>query len=261
MAATREKKRLRTDNDVASDAPAVVQDRHQAAGPVVVSELDVIRRLLLEEMQSDNDDTVDSAFSELSERTSLVDAAGECGECTLENNIKHFYRLGGHGIVMYTMTGKWRKNEMLQIRHCRCINEVVVGGHAKWKATFLAMGAMEAIVTAMRTFSDSCNMQCEGCRTLEILLAEAPGTEHAERFVNELDGLSLIMQCAKDDLSLLDIAFLTLGHLAKCENLKKPIIQAGAVVVAGKALTEYPDDKDVQESATRLLHLLFRAFP
>jgi len=218
-----------------------------------VAHLSIIPKLLFEGMVNEKAATVESAVEYLADMFRL----------SSDKRIES-YQAGGHTVLVVTMT-KWVANESIQTSSCRCIqNMTCTNAHAK--ESFAIVGGLEAVVTAMRSFPTSQRVQRSGCGAVMNLLSghEDEGshilTNMATRFVNDYDGIALVVKAMQEFPEEVKIQLWGNGlfqNLATHPEFRLPLMKSGAITATGGSLELYSDHELIRQYASKFLKVMF----
>ena len=223
----------------------------QTSTDLVVVNLDIIPKLLFEGMVADDAKTVETAVENLADLFRLsADKRMEAHEA------------GGHAVLVVTMQ-KWIRNESIQTSSCRCIQNMSCT-NTEAKESFACIGGLECIINAMRAYPSSQRVQRSGCGALMNLLSGSDDDSEmldamSQKFVNEYDGIALIVAAMKNYPDEIKIQLWGNGlfqNLAQVKEFRRELMRGGAVTAAGASMEKYPDEGPVLTYAAKFLKLL-----
>jgi len=165
-----------------------------------------------------------------------------------------FYQVGGHLAVVTTML-KHPERKLLQQ------SGIVVLLHASYRNDVIrrAIGKVEgiqAILKAMKNFSEERDVQYQGFQALVNLMSEKP---NAEILVNKLQGTPFILikmgQHGEDD-DILRWACELMKRLCRFNRLRPVIFEANAVETLANVLNTHKENEKIQKAAREAMKLL-----
>jgi hypothetical protein len=222
----------------------------------------VIPHLLTVDLWSSDPTTVITAFEELGHlcHPDGVDA---------EKNRKLVHNTGGH-LAYAVIMKKWNYHGDIQFRGICAFG--VASMDEEFCTAAVQVGALEAIVVAMKNFPDDEFIQLSGCGALVVLAARKE--RNAEHLVLELKAHKAVIAAIKaypHNYNLQGIACELLLSLAEHNHLKPAIVKAGGLRTLGfvvesntKIHKNNHGDNDDDESALQTIarramqHLLDR---
>jgi hypothetical protein len=219
----------------------------------VSTNLSSLPHLLIEEILNENPNIVSDAIDRLARR------------CRKSEEIRdEAYRAGGHAIIVMAMR-RWRDNELIQAGGCRCMTNMSCQ-YPDAKRSFAMIGGVESALMSMKTFPDSLQVQGFGCGALMNILCGHSEDKFdvslkiSERFVNQLDGISTVVEAMKrfpEDTKI------QLGGCGLFQNLAQnkafiySMMQGGAVAAVGASLTSHPSDPSIKKAAGAFMKKVF----
>ena len=246
------------------------QEQQQAPSTLVAPTLDAIPKLLLEGVLHSNAKVVEDAIDKLARHCrKSADARREA------------YRAGGHAVIVMAMR-TWRTSETIQAGGCRCITNMTCQ-FLQAKKSFATIGGIESVLVAMKSFPKSQPVQCYGCGALMNMLVckqsssrsssrspdpspddsspEDTTATMAERFVHDLEGISLVVAAMKEFPT---DAKIQLGGCGLFQNLAsqnpdflKIMMKHGALGAVGASLESHPHDANIKSAAGSFMKKIF----
>jgi len=242
-------------NNVTATRSSPHRNSAAAAADVAVPEYGEIPALLLVEMQKDNCVDVCKAVEALSDLISV----DEDNEARYKKNRADATRFGAIAIILVLMTKRWPKNEKLQISCSFFLAEFSFENTNDFTNTLVELGGIEAIVNALRAFpSPSCWMvQCNCCSALANL-SQNWETSAAERFVNDLEGIALVVNvmrstCRDEANAFANACELFSNLAAKKAEFRTKLTAAGALGIMATALEKHSDNPEVKKYAHQMM--------
>jgi hypothetical protein len=184
----------------------------------------VIPHLLTVDLWSTDPTTVITAFEELGF------LCHPDGVDTVQNR-RLVHATGGH-LAYAVIMKKWNYHGDIQFRGICAFG--VASMEDKFCEAAVQVGALEAIVVAMKNFPDDEYIQLSGCGALVVLSAKKE--RHAQHLVVDLHAHKVVIAAIKaypSNNSLQGIACELLLSLAEHSHLKGPIVKAGGLRTLG----------------------------
>jgi len=222
------RRRVNDDNDknnheeadeVPSAPPAVVSISAATTEHPVTLTVPILEAIpnFLVEIQSDNEEEASSALEALRQlmRSENLDATA---------NRKEALSCGAHAILVPTMR-KWQHNRDFQTFGSHCV-QAVAQTNRQSAIVITKMGGVEAILDALKIFSGEIELQKRATAALVNVFVAMPNSEviqnAADRFVNEMDGVSTVTKAMKDFPDIVayqNYTAMLFGNLATSQEL------------------------------------------
>lgn len=232
-----------------SAEPSEVKSAAEADGDN--SELSPIQKILLIDLMSNDQAVVEQGL------TKLADLCYELAN-NKEANRDTVLKAGGHLGIVAAMR-KWRHVRRIQSEGCRSLQNAAMS--QSFREATSEVRALEAVLWAIKNYPNDSSVQGLGCGALAGLCCLKQNATH---FVNVLKGTPLIiaaMQTFQDNAAVQKWACWALSSLAAREELRKPLIEAGARRALANAIDTHQDEskdfvKDLQKKGREALRYL-----
>lgn len=243
-----------------SAASTIIDSAEEAEEPTTAApvlfdpDLDEIPKLLLVDLQDEDGAKAGVALKKLCE---LV--AGP--EDAKKKKIEETRKMGGHALVIAAMK-RHQHNRLVQRSGCRFFQWAV--SIAKIPSTLVQLGVFEALANAMTLYPSHENLHFYSCNAIQLLLGSKKSLgKWGPKFVFDLGAIPLILETMQRFLSSPKVVdqccmcfqrFLLFGA-----DAKKALRSGGVATLVASAVEKYPQDKELQKSASDFMVQFFSA--
>jgi hypothetical protein len=221
----------------------------KATPPRDHSNLELVPKLLTQDLLSDDRRIVKNALSQLADLCILHDAT------TAEKNRHDLYTFGGHLLIVQVLK-KWWKNTKIQRQGCRAIQNAGSAGleSVAFCDACVQVGAVETVLAAMTNFEGVEDVQrCAIGAILNLVLRSESNTK---RLVITLDGIGPIVSAMKRYPRCRDLqewAAWSLDNASGWADFVPILVKNGCVRVLAAAFEDYEQDVRIQQFTRRTL--------
>ena len=236
---------------------AAVVPGGDAAGGEVPAGVDLLQPELTEiakvvfHMQKNDVEEVVAAMKKLDE------ALGEGNEDS-EENAKEAIKMGAHVVALGTMR-KWQMHEDIQTNGCGILIELMYNCDDA-EGAVVQLGGLEAAINAMRVFPDSEHVNRRASRALRNMYDESVRTSARRRFVDDLNGLPLLLRVMKkfpNQSGIQEDCCVVFYQLAQEKELRKPLVETGVVSAVATTMERHLEEKEVKEWADEFMKAMY----
>ena len=221
----------------------------KATPPRDHSNLELVPKLLTQDLLSDDRRVVKNALSQLADLCILHDVA------QAEKNRHDLFVFGGHLLIVQVLK-KWWKNTKIQRQGCRAIQNAGSAGleSVSFCDACVQVGAIETVLAAMNNFEGVEDVQrCAIGAILNLILRSESNTK---RLVVTLDGVGPIVAAMKRYPRCRDLqewAAWALDNASGWNDYVTVLVKNGCVRVLAAAFEDYEQDARIQQFTRRTL--------
>lgn len=224
----------------------------KATPPKDASNLDLVPKLLTQDLLSDDRRVVKSALSQLADLCIVQDAA------QAEKNRRDLQAFGGHLLIVQVLK-KWYKQTRIQRQGCRALQNAGSAGLESigFCDACVQVGALETILNAMDNFDGFEDVQrCAIGAILNLILRSQRNTS---RLVVTLDGVGPIVKAMRRFPRCRDLqewASWAIDNASGWTEFVPILVKSGCVGVLAAALEDHEHDVRIQQFTRRALSRL-----
>lgn len=221
----------------------------KATPPPDFSNLDVIPKLLTQDLLSDDRRTVKIALTQLADLCILPSPT------QASTNRRNVFAYGGHLLIVQVLK-KWYQSAGIQRQGCRALQNAGSAGieSADFCDACVKVGAVETVLSAMANFEAVQDVQ--RCAIGALLNLSLRSEANTRRLVIALDGIRLIVSAMKKfplSRDLNEWGAWTMDNASMWKDFQSVLIKNGCVMVLAAAMEEYDKDLRIQQFTRRTL--------
>lgn len=167
---------------------------------------------------------------------------------------QEFLRLGGPLTIVNVMT-KHQDDHIVQQRGIKVLAGATFGNDEA-KAVIADADGIQAILKAMSRHPETNEIQKFGLGALRNLSRLAKNAETMVRSLNALPAIINVMNNFWDNIDSVVEAIELLFSISKCENLRKPMVDANVASALVRAIEGHKNNDRIQKSARKAMHKL-----
>ncbi|CAB9507581.1 expressed unknown protein [Seminavis robusta] len=232
----------------------------------IAPKLDKIPHLFIVDLQKGSTDDVVAALKQISHLVNAKDSDNPSDPAV--KNWKEMQQLGPMTLVVLCMQ-KWPKAQSIQVWSCIALANMLDVSYScgGGRAAMANSGGVEAVLSALKTFLDSAQLQSEALRALQNFFTckQSDGeskvvlANFAGRFI-ELEGISLVVQTTKRFHDNVDLLFASCGLLYNLSLLEKhhdELVKHGAVEAVASIQKRHFGNEELKKEAEEFLAKMF----
>ena len=229
----------------------------------VGASLDVLPKLLLTDIWSHDCDVVLKSLETIGEMCRTRDDEDPTQERIVSTNRKIVRQAGGHLAIVLTMR-RWIRSSTIQAEGCFALG--AAGMDSNFTSAAVEVGAIGAVLSAMKTFPDDEAVQLYGCGALLVISLENQATaRHLVVDLKALDTIIAALHRFPTSVDIEDLACQIFLSLSEWPDLKKALVKSGAIRALGSVFERYAvddpngiisDSKTVEEMAKETIRRL-----
>jgi hypothetical protein len=225
--------------------------------------LDILPKLLLTDIWSNDCDVVLKALEAIGEMCRSGDEEDPTRERITEINRKIVRQAGGHLALVMSMR-RWSRSNAIQAEGCFVLG--AAGMDSSFTKAAVEVGAIGAVLSAMKNFADDEAVQLYACGALLVISLE--NKETARHLVVDLRALDTIIAALHrfpSSTDIEDLACQIFLSLSEWPDLKYALVKSGAIRALGSVFERYVsedndgilcDSKTVEEMAKETIRRL-----
>jgi hypothetical protein len=202
--------------------------------------LDTLPRLLLTDIWSSDCDVVLKTLETIGEMCRSGDDEDPTRERIVETNRKIVRQAGGHLALVMSMR-RWSRSNSIQAEGCFVLG--AAGMDSSFTKAAVEVGAIGAVLSAMRNFADDEAVQLYACGALLVISLE--NKETARHLVVDLKALETIIAALHrfpNSTDIEDLACQIFLSLSEWTELKGILVKSGAIRALGTVFERYASD-------------------
>jgi len=202
------------------------------------SKLSEIQKILRVHLASEDEAVVCKGLKNLGDLATVTLNPGGVGK----KNSKELTEAGGGAIIAAVMR-KWHAHVGIQISGIRAIGENAYARDCEMTKRANATGVLDAVVWAVKKYSDNADVQVIGFGTLDNLCdCHVANSKYVVQELDILPSLIKTITSFKDHVVVIEEACDFLKDLSQVQELRENIIDAGGIQALGDSIRVYKKD-------------------